>query len=148
ISVTVALWGPWRSLPRAEVVRFEISPPPNTTFQNPGWPILSPDGRRIAVLTGSSPDANRLWIRDLDVLQFQSLPAAEAGFPMAWSPDSRSIVSSLQNPVLRIFKINIAGGPPQTLCEIDRQSQGGGNGPPSAAWSREGVILFVGRSGL
>src|SRR5262249_19321893 len=44
----------------------------------------------------------------------------------------------------RMLRTDSSGGPPQTLCETDAR---GVNGPPSAAWSRAGVILASGARG-
>ena len=62
----------------------------------------------------------------------QPLPGTDsAAFPF-WSPDSHFIGFFAGG---KLKKIDVSGGPPQTLCDT---STGGG-----AAWNREGVIIFT-----
>ena len=65
------------------------------------------------------------------------LPGTEGAQSAFWSPDSRYIAFGFRN---QLKKIDLSGGPPQTLCEVE--------GPVgSGAWSQEGIILF-GRRGV
>jgi serine/threonine protein kinase/Tol biopolymer transport system component len=107
--------------------RFFIYPPEKTTFR--GSFAISPDGRRV-VFRVSSEGKALLWVRALDSLTAQSLAGTEeANFPF-WSPDSR-FVGFVSGGKLK--KIEVTGGPAQTLCEA---SDYGG------AWNRDGVIVF------
>ncbi|HEY8413169.1 MAG TPA: hypothetical protein VIK76_17260, partial [Pyrinomonadaceae bacterium] len=54
-----------------------------------------------------------------------------------WSPDSRSIGYFANG---KLYKIDVAHGRPQQLCDV--RENGGG------AWNRDGVILFGGPEGL
>jgi Tol biopolymer transport system component len=95
---------------------------------------LSPDGRRLAIVATDADGRTMLWIRPLDTIVAQPLAGTEgATFPF-WSPDSRFIAFVSQN---RLKKIEVAGGPPVTLCDADIAAPG--------AWNRDNVILFTPR---
>jgi Tol biopolymer transport system component len=94
---------------------------------------LSPDGRKIAyVATGDG--ASRLWVRSLDSTSAQPLPGTENAFNPFWSPDSRSLGFFAD---LKLKRIDLGGGQPQTLTEVTTAAAQG-------AWSEQGVILFNG----
>ena len=120
--------------PEAPLLRTTILPPEKTTFDftgNHGLMALSPDGRRL-VFAASADGKSQLWVRPLDALTAQPLPGTEgATFPF-WSPDSQ-LVGFFAGGKLK--KIDISGGPPQTLA--DAQVGRGG------AWSPDGVIVFA-----
>ena len=108
--------------------RFVIAMPEKAT--DVSTPVVSPDGRSIAFVA-TSEGKGFLYIRQLDSLTPQRLAGTEdAAFPF-WSPDGRYL-GFVSNKKLK--KIEVTGGPPQTLC--DAQSVGGG------AWNRDGVIVF------
>jgi Tol biopolymer transport system component/DNA-binding winged helix-turn-helix (wHTH) protein len=123
----------FRSAPPPErTVRLLISPPERGQFFD--FPAISPDGERLAFL-GEAPDkrAPRLWVRRLDAVTAEPLAdAVERGLPF-WSTDSRYIVFSAGG---KLLKIDVRGGPPQTVCDAPAA------GLPGGAWSRNGVILF------
>jgi len=114
--------------PRRQTIRFEIHPPEKERFQEMA---VSPDGERLAFTTGDSTGTARLWVRPLDSLAAQPLPGSEGAYLPFWSPDSRSIAFFAGG---KLKKIDLLGGPAQTLCD----AQAGRSG----AWNREGVILF------
>ena len=94
---------------------------------------LSPDGRNIAVIGGNPTQGEpHIWIHALDTGQTRSLDAAGAvRQPLFWSPDSRSIAFVSGGKVKRI---DIAGGPAQTICDVGNFAGG--------TWTSENVILF------
>jgi len=115
--------------PRERTVRFLVSPPEKVSLGSYDFPVLSPDGERLAFTGQASDGTTRLWVRPLDSLAAEPLAGTErAGFPF-WSPDSRSIAFNSRG----LKKIDLRGGPPQTVS--DRGGLGG-------AWRREGVILL------
>ena len=94
---------------------------------------LSPDGRHIAFLaSGSGPQ--RLWLQPLDKTEARPMSGTDgADFPF-WSADSRSIGFFASG---KLYRIDIAGGPPQPLTNTSATTARGG------AWSTDGTILFA-----
>lgn len=113
--------------------RFFIYPPEKTSFSGPF--AVSPDGRRM-VLRVSSESKTLLWVRALDSLAAQPLAETEGAMWPFWSPDSR-FVGFFSGGKLK--KIEVTGGPAQTLCDAP-DGLGG-------AWNRDGVIVFAPKSG-
>ncbi|MGB5293325.1 MAG: hypothetical protein WBP34_00090, partial [Thermoanaerobaculia bacterium] len=126
----------WRLAGRTQpVIRSLVSPPLGGAFYlenaRPGPVAISPDGTRLAFTARDAAGTPSLWIRDLDDPEPRVLPGTEkAQFPF-WSPDSQTVAFFSDS---KLFRIDIAGGPPRLLCD----ARGGKGG----AWSREGVIIF------
>jgi len=117
-------------------IRFTILPPEKTTLAFDD-PQLSPDGRRLAFL-GTTEGRTRLWVRSFDSLAARPLPGTEgAEGTHFWSPDSRFLAFLTLG---KLKKIDLAGGPAQTLCDAP--------GAFTGSWGPDGVILLGGRSGL
>jgi serine/threonine protein kinase len=122
----------------SEQTRFYISPPEKLMLANPGVPRVSPDGRHVAfIATGEG--GPRLWVRDLGTFESRPLTGTDGvvGAPF-WSFDSRSIVFSVSGS---LKKVEIGGGPPQTLCQIVDAVYGG-------FWTRDERIVFGGPGGI
>ncbi|HEX4615450.1 MAG TPA: protein kinase [Stellaceae bacterium] len=137
IAITLAALHFGEALPQTPVTRFTIFPPEKGAFGQ--WLALSPDGRHLA-FTGIAGDGGlRIWLRSFDSLELRSLVTAEGSgtFTVLWSPDSRFLVYQSAG---KIRKIDIAGGPPQTLCDAPPVMLGG-------SWNKDGVILFGSNSG-
>ena len=115
------------------VVRFPLLSPPGT--QNPSPPVVSPNGRHIAFAADGGDGKRLIWVRALDALEARALPGTEGVLRPFWSPDSR-FLGFMSGGALK--KVDIAGGPPTTICEVQYGADG--------SWSSEGVILFDGRS--
>ena len=118
--------------------RFFISPPEKGSFDSGSAQagiasgVISPDGRRLAFTAKDALGKILIWVRPLDALAPQALQGTDdAAFPF-WSPDSRSIAFFAQG---QLKKIDVAGGPPQTLCNAP-SGHGG-------TWNRDGLILFA-----
>jgi len=124
--------------PAAEVTRFEIPLPAGASFPGPFIPQeISPDGRKLAFVASDASGVARLWVRPLDSLEARPLAGAELSLsplPFFWSPDSRFLAFNSSDRKLK--KIDISGGPAQTLCDSGDVDGG--------AWSPEGVLLFGG----
>ena len=124
----------WRRLADQPVRRVEMSvlPAANAVFNfGRGGPALSPDGQHI-VYVATLEGKTQLWLRHLDAGGGQPLNGTEAAFHPFWSPDSRFIGFFASG---KLKKIDIAGGPPQSIC--DAPTGRGGN------WNRDGVIVFA-----
>jgi eukaryotic-like serine/threonine-protein kinase len=124
--------------PSPEQLRFTIFPPDKATFTNPGLPRVSPDGRHV-VFNVFGDGGTRLWVRALDTLDARPLNGTDGatGSPF-WSSDSRWVVFSVPG---KLRKIEIGGGPPQTLCDISSDVFGG-------FWTPDNRIVFGGPPGL
>jgi serine/threonine protein kinase len=127
-TVALAIFIFRRAPQEAQTIRFSISPADQSAFSGA---VISPDGRRLVINTRDSSGKALLWIRSLDSLVAQPLSGTEyASFPF-WSPDSRSI-GFFAGAKLR--RIDVSGGPPQTICDAGLGSGG--------TWNRDGVIIF------
>src|SRR5262249_8408229 len=111
--------------------RLQFSLPQRLDLRAHDWPVLSPDGERIAFAAIAADGLPHLWVRRLNSLGTEMLPGTERGRTPFWSPDSKYIGFFASGEVKRI---DLSGGSPQTLCN----APGGWSG----AWNRDGVILF------
>jgi Tol biopolymer transport system component len=122
--------------PVAELSRFQIPMPANLNFPGPTAAAeVSPDGRKLAFPAAGADGKAHMWIRSFDSLDARLLPGTElagAPAPFLWSSDSRFIAFLSSDHKLK--KVDISGGPAQTLCEA--ATVGGGS------WSPDGTILF------
>ena len=111
--------------------RFTIPPPAKTSFGELSLSI-APDGHRFAFSTIDAAGRSLMWVRSLDSISPQPLPAADGGAYPFWSPDSRYLGFFAQG---KLKKLALSGGSPQTLCEAPDLWGG--------TWNRDGVILFA-----
>jgi eukaryotic-like serine/threonine-protein kinase len=109
--------------------------PANLHFPGPTAAAeVSPDGRKLAFVAAGADGKRQLWIRSLDSLEARLLPGVEPAVAVPfWSYDSRFVAFLSADHKLK--KVDISGGPAQTLC--DATAVWGGS------WSRGGVILFA-----
>jgi eukaryotic-like serine/threonine-protein kinase len=120
-------------------VQFQISPS-GSLPQGDGFAV-SPDGRHLAFAAAGPDGVTHLWIRDLDSLKVRLLSDSRPLTikprrvvpPFFWSPDSRFIGFQSGS---KLAKIEIFGGPAQTLCDVQGTVVGG-------SWNRDGVIVFA-----
>jgi serine/threonine protein kinase/Tol biopolymer transport system component len=115
--------------PATPTTRFQVAPPDKATAAD--YPTISPDGRRLAFVA-TVEGKTLLWIRPLDSLAAQSLAGTEDATSPFWSPDSRFLAFFSSG---KLKKVDVSGGPPQTLCNAAGLARGG-------TWSSEGTILF------
>jgi len=122
----------------AEPVRFQISMPEKVTLGGGAFSV-SPDGRKLIFAGVAADGTRRLYVRALDSLDARPLQGTEGAGPYSpfWSPDSRFVGFSLGN---KYMKIDVTGGPPQTLCELP-----GTLG--ASAWGPNGLILVMSNPG-
>jgi len=93
-------------------------------------PVISPDGRAL-VYAASSHGKRSLYVRPLASLEAQPLPGTDEASAPFWSPDSR-FIGFFANRKLK--KIDVSGGPAQTLCDAPNAFGG--------SWNADGVILI------
>ena len=115
----------------AQTMRFFITPTDQAAFINAS---ISPDGRLLVISVRDSSGKIFLLIRSLDSLSTQPLSGTDDAVYPFWSPDSRSIAFYAGG---KLKRIDVTGGPPQTLCDT---GTGGGAG---GSWNRDGVIVFA-----
>lgn len=131
-AVGLAGWMLWPKKEQpAPITRFEVSLPDNVNFGQ--YVSLSPDGRKLVINTTG---ADGLWIRNMDTLEWRRLPGTEGAASPFWSPDSRFVAFAVEN---QLKKIDVSGGPAQTLCTVSEGTVGSGS------WNQDGVILFANR---
>jgi len=137
VAFGVALWAPWRTpTPAPDVVRLQILPPENVNTAGRNF-ALSPDGRKLAFSAIGPDGIPRVWVRSMDSLDVRALSATETSQnvpPFFWSPDSRYVVYTA--PDRQLKKVDLAGSPPQTLCDTTGPNAVGGS------WNSDGVIIF------
>jgi len=132
LGVTVySLWPREKAPERA--TRFQVELPKDVSFYQ--YVSVSPDGHKLVF--ASRTGEGGLWIHELDSLAWRALPETKGAVSPFWSPDSRFLGFAV-GPDLK--KIEVAGGPPQTLATVT------GN-VGSGAWNKDGVILFGHRGG-
>jgi eukaryotic-like serine/threonine-protein kinase len=128
----VTAWALWfKSAPTAAMTRFQVALPENVNFSQ--YVSLSPDGRKLVF--NSTGENGGLWVRDLDSLEWRQLPGTQNAASPFWSPDSKFLAFGVGT---QLKKIDIAGGPPQTLTESAFPAGSG-------VWTRDGIIIFGGR---
>src|SRR5438128_2827214 len=113
----------------SRAVRLSVPPPEKASF---GSFAISPDGLRLAFAATDASGKTLLWIRPLDSINAQPLSGTEEATLPFWSPDSRFIGFFAAG---KLKKIEVTGGPPQTLCNTPFAR--------GAAWNRDGVIIFT-----
>src|SRR3989442_366151 len=113
----------------SHAVRLFVPPPEKASF---GSFAISPDGLRLAFVATDASGKTLLWIRPLDSINAQPLSGTEEATLPFWSPDSRFIGFFAGG---KLKKIEVTGGPAQTLCNATI--------PRGATWNRDGVIIFT-----
>jgi len=127
ILIAGAIW--WRnSRPAAESMYF----PAPLSF--PATDItVAPNGHTIAVVAyQESARKNVIWIYELGSHGARSLAGTEGATYPFWSADGRSLAFFAD---AQLKKVEVSGGPVQTVC--DAPSGRGGT------WNKDGVIVFA-----
>jgi Tol biopolymer transport system component/tRNA A-37 threonylcarbamoyl transferase component Bud32 len=116
-----------------EPVRLQIPLPMKPPLRLSGLLALSPDGQQLAFAATGADGIPRIWVRALNSLKIRPLPGTEsAGTLLFWSPDSRFVAFDAGG---KLQKIEISGGPAETVCVLNMMGVGG-------SWNRDGVIVF------
>jgi serine/threonine protein kinase len=92
---------------------------------------MSPDGKYLAYAPIDRHGNSSLLLRSLDSLESREIPGTKSASRPFWSPDSRSI-GFFTADKLKI--VNIGGGQPKTLCDVES--------PKGGTWNQDDVILF------
>jgi eukaryotic-like serine/threonine-protein kinase len=114
-------------------------PPEQTLYFSASFPLpahdiaIAPNGHTLAVVSyHESARKNVVWIYELGSQSARYLADTEGATYSFWSPDSRSIGFFADG---KLKKVDVSGGPVQTIC--DAPSGRGGT------WNRDGVIVFT-----
>jgi serine/threonine protein kinase/WD40 repeat protein len=121
----------------ARRIVFTLQPPPNTEFPTGSgatpWPIVSPDGARLAFGAVDANGVARLWIREFATAEMRVIAGTEQAEQPFWSPDGRAIGFFAGG---KLKRADLAASTVATLCDA--------NGTPrKAAWGSDGVIIFA-----
>jgi len=94
---------------------------------------FAPNGHTLAVVANlESARKNVIWIYELGLPDARSLADTQGASYPFWSADGRSLAFFADG---KLKKLDVSGGPVQTLC--DAPSGRGG------AWNKDGVIVFT-----
>ncbi len=95
--------------------RFAVSLPPTTPLAGLDFPsaIISPDGRQM-VFVASRGGRTELFQRSLNAIDPRPIPGTTNAVGPFFSPDSQWVAFFADG---QLKKVNLAGGPPVTLCE-------------------------------
>jgi eukaryotic-like serine/threonine-protein kinase len=148
IAVAFAvLWLRRPEPPTVPAIRLTTSPPTAQSRQvNPGpFPnlALSPDAKKLAIVTCEEAQFPSLWVRDLQTDSLRRLESASFPAILFWSPDSEYLGYVTYSPTRsrKLMKIHHTGGFPQMLAEGDFVGAG--------TWASDGSILIgVRRKGI
>jgi eukaryotic-like serine/threonine-protein kinase len=123
-----AIW--WRNLKSAEQQRMYFAAPLAFAARDMA---IAPNGHTVAVV-GYNEAARKsvIWLYEVGSEEARVLPDTEGAIFPFWSPDGKSLGFFAGG---KLKRLDIAGGPVQTLC--DAPSGRGGT------WNKDGVILFT-----
>lgn len=132
-SVTLLITHLRESGPERKVYRASILPQEKMTFFSVGGGnlALSPDGKSMVYVARDSAGKTLLWLRNLNALTGEPLSGTDGAENPFWSPDGRFIGFFAGS---KLKKIEISGGPPQTVCDA-AWGRGG-------TWNKDDVIVF------
>jgi serine/threonine-protein kinase len=100
IATAFALWTATTGPSPRGPVRFVEPPPTGGRFADA--PLLSPDGRILAMLVEEETGDTRIWVRPLAAEAARPLEGTEGATGFAWSPDSGAIAFDAHGELRRI----------------------------------------------
>jgi Tol biopolymer transport system component len=137
VAIGAVAWAGWFRAPAAApLMRVTVQAPlEHRLYRDPANTAISPDGTRVAFITGASRSDARLWIRMLDRLDAIAVEDSIGAQLPFWSPDS-TMVGFFAGGYLKV--VSADGGRPQALAEAPD-----GRG---ASWGVNGDIVFAASS--
>jgi Tol biopolymer transport system component/tRNA A-37 threonylcarbamoyl transferase component Bud32 len=128
--------GSWFAPTTRRPVRFHAEVPAGVTLRPIGavaGPVsVSPNGRHVVFGGFTEDGSNPLFVRSLDNLEARPISGTNGGSRPFWSHDSRMVAFFANN---KLRKVDLAGGPPLTLCDAPN-GRGG-------TWNSEDIIVFA-----
>jgi serine/threonine protein kinase/Tol biopolymer transport system component len=119
-----------RNAPKTPI-RFQILPPPNTTWTAFNSVSISPDGKDLVYFSSGVDPRGILFLRHIGSVDATPMAGTEdASFPF-WSPDSKWVAFFTPG---KLQRVSVGGGPPQVICEV-ADGRGG-------SWNEDGVVIF------
>jgi len=100
-------------------------------------PVISRDGRQIAIVGSKPGGSSAIWVLSLDGERPKELPGTSGAASPFWSPDGRSLGFFADGAIRRV---DLSGGPVQRIARAE-ETLGG-------AWSSSGTIVFSERYAL
>ena len=128
----LAVWAPWRVVPRPHVTRTLITPSGPAALTINGTtckPALSPDGTQIVYIGNNG---TQLFVRALDALEPVKIASGVGLRTPFFSPDGQW-VGFIETNIIR--KVAITGGAPITLASGDGAARG-------ATWAPHDTIIL------
>jgi Tol biopolymer transport system component/tRNA A-37 threonylcarbamoyl transferase component Bud32 len=118
--------------PRVVVSSIDVPEKTSIAFDS-GAPLISPDGRKLALVLSVGGGRTAVWLRSLDGSAARLLAGTEGAVYPFWSPDSRHLAFFADG---KLRKVNVeSGGPADTIADAPL-GRGG-------TWNREGDIVFA-----
>jgi hypothetical protein len=136
VAVAAGLVG-YFARPRAEPVTRKFQVAVRSDGARIQFPVISPDGRRVAYVANS-----RLWVQSLDEWEPRELAGTDAAVKPFWSPSGEWIGYFRSEQML---KAPVAGGAVVLVARLPAVQAPLGSA--SGVWTREGAILFSLASG-
>jgi len=123
-----------RTPPRA--LQAYLPPPVGTDYffsgDSAGFPVISPEGDRVAFVATDEHAARLLWIRSLLDGSVRSLPGTDGAMFPFWSPDGKQIGFFTEGQLRRVA---INGGLPTDIT--------GANSARGGSWGKDDIIIFT-----
>jgi len=113
--------------------RVELGFPAGQSRTFASCPMISPDGRRIAVVAADSSGTRRVWIRDLEEPGARPVKGTDGAEFVVWSPDSRSLAMVAGEAISRL---SVDNGVAQRIVA-------GIGEPRGMDWGADGRILYT-----
>jgi serine/threonine protein kinase len=133
------LLGPSRNRPQppATPIRFQVFPPPNTTFSSSSASLaISPDGRRLAFTGSESQGELGLWIKSWDSLEARRVPNLAWPGQIFWSPDSRAVAFADVSSGFALKTVDLDRESVQAIPDVRLHGTGIGDWSP-----RHGIVV-------
>ena len=118
VAVGVALWG-WLAPDQSQVVRHRLSFPIDVRVLD-----ISPSGDRLAYVGRDEAGVERLWQREMNLLNASPIPGSESAKTLSFSPDGRQL--AFVNSLNELLVVSFGGAPPVKIADLDVTDVTGG----------------------